>query len=212
MPTPPQSEQVQPDGELAADNTDWLGIHRLLDDNLKDRGSPVASSLVGLVVGGGGTARAACYALKQLGVGQLFVFNRSKDKAVTLANDFGGSTLDELEAGAAALPRLDLVVSCVPGSAGLTLTEELLRKRSPIVLDAAYRPRETPLLAAARASGCVAIEGIEMLFEQGCAQCELWTHRAAPRAEIVQGLSIFLASQDFGPLPPRLANILKQLG
>ena len=42
--------------------------------------------------------------------------------------------------------------------------------RSPIVLDAAYRPRETPLLAAAAAAGCVAIEGVEMLFEQGCAQ------------------------------------------
>ena len=55
------------------------------------------------------------------------------------------------------------------------------------VLDAAYKPRDTPLLSAAREAGCVAIEGIEMLFEQGCAQCELWTGRPAPRPEIVRG-------------------------
>ena len=80
------------------------------------------------------------------------------------------------------------------------------------VLDAAYKPRDTPLLGAAREAGCVAIEGIEMLFEQGCAQCELWTARPAPRPEIVRGLAAFLESKDFGPLPKRLADILAQLG
>jgi len=76
------------------------------------------------------------------------------------------------------------------------------------VLDAAYRPRETPLLQAASAAGCVCIEGVEMLFEQGCAQCELWTHRPAPRAEIAKGLLAFLASlDDFGPPPASLAKL-----
>ena len=43
-----------------------------------------------------------------------------------------------------------------------------------------------------------------MLFEQGCAQAEIWTHRPAPRAAIVAGLQVFTNSQEFGPLPARL--------
>ena len=201
---------VQSDGSLYADNTDWIGIHNLLRDNLNDRDAKAKTStpkdaLVGIVMGGGGTARAACYALQQLKVGTFYVYNRSADKAAALAEEFGGKHMnEELHEGSRKLDRIDLVVSCVPGSAGLTLPDDVLKARSPIVLDAAYRPRETPLLAAAASAGCVTIEGIEMLFEQGCAQAEIWTHRPAPRAAIVAGLQVFTNSQEFGPLPARL--------
>ena len=43
-----------------------------------------------------------------------------------------------------------------------------------------------------------------MLPTQGCAQCELWTRRAAPRAEIATSLARFLETTDFGTLPARL--------
>ena len=197
---------VQPDGSLHADNTDWVGIRNLLVDTLKTaRGNPPCSELTAVVMGGGGTARAACYALQQMGVGKLHVFNRSTDKAEALAAEFGGELMLELHEGVAALMRLDLLVSCVPGAAGLSLPDATLRKFSPIVLDAAYRPRDTPLLTAASAAGCIAIEGIEMLFEQGCAQSEIWTHRPAPRGAIAVGISKFLEEKEFGPLPRRIA-------
>jgi len=197
---------VRDDGSLAADNTDWIGIRNLLVDHLTAKGAlSQPNQLVGLVMGGGGTARAACYALQQMRLGTFYVYNRSTDKAEALASEFGGQLMVDLQPGTTALARLDVVVSCVPGSAGLCLTDDVLRARSPIVLDAAYRPRETPLLTAAAAAGCVTIEGIEMLFEQGCAQAEIWTHRPAPRAAIAAGLAAFTASQDFGPLPARLA-------
>jgi shikimate 5-dehydrogenase len=46
--------------------------------------------------------------------------------------------------------------------------------------------------------GCEVVEGIEMLFEQGCAQRELWTGAPAPRAAIAQALlgALFGASTD----------------
>jgi len=160
-------------------------------------------------MGGGGTARAACYALRQLGMGRLLISNRSTDKAQTLAQEFGGELCPELHAGVAALQRLDVLVSCVPGTAELSPTPDELRRLQPIVLDAAYRPRQTPLLTNAAAAGCVTIEGIEMLFEQGCAQCEIWTHRAAPRREIAVGLAAFLAAKEFGPLPKLLADLVE---
>ena len=110
---------------------------------------------------------------------------------------------------AEALMQLDLVVSCVPASAGLTLPVDLLKKMNPIILDAAYRPRQTPLLTDGAAAGCLCIEGVEMLFEQGCAQCEIWTHRPAPRGQIARGLEVFLNSKDFGEMPGLIADAAK---
>ena len=48
-----------------------------------------------------------------------------------------------------------------------------------------------------------------MLFEQGCAQCTIWTGRAAPRRQIAEGMAAFLASQDFGALPNLLVEAMK---
>jgi glutamyl-tRNA reductase len=55
-----------------------------------------------LVVGAGGTARAAIYALKSLGVGTVYVYNRTKRKAEELVEQaFGGDktlkVVDDLE-------------------------------------------------------------------------------------------------------------------
>lgn len=199
---------VRADGTIAADNTDWVGIRNLLTSALRRKGSPPAAELTALVLGGGGTARAACYALQQMGVGSLHVFNRSVEKAEALAAEFGGSVCQQLDA--AALPRLELLVSCVPGTAQLTLPVDYLRSAGPIVLDAAYRPRQTPLLQDAAKAGCVTIEGIEMLFEQGCAQSEIWTSRPADRKEIAKGIAAFLDAQQFGPLPRLLLDELGQ--
>lgn len=64
------------------------------------------------------------------------------EQAETLAKEFGGSLCPDLNAGVAQLHRLDVLVSCVPASAELSLTVEDLTRLKPIVLDAAYRPRQ----------------------------------------------------------------------
>jgi shikimate 5-dehydrogenase len=50
------------------------------------------------------------------------------------------------------------------------------------VFDLVYLPAETPLLAQARAEGCMTIGGIEMLVAQAEKQFELWTGRRPPAA------------------------------
>ena len=97
-----------------------LGIDQirvLIEAALEARAAAPAAELTALVMGGGGTARAACYALRQIGMGTLLVYNRSADKAETLAREFGGQLCPELHAGVAQLASLDVLVSCVPGSA-----------------------------------------------------------------------------------------------
>jgi shikimate dehydrogenase len=70
----------------------------------------------------------------------------------------------------------DLVVNATP------VRDELLVRPEPVqtVVDLAYGPGETALVAAARAAGCTVVDGREALVRQGAASFALWTGLAAP--------------------------------
>jgi shikimate 5-dehydrogenase len=71
--------------------------------------------------------------------------------------------------------RLVLVVSTLPPTAQYIFQpQELLTRFKPIVFDAAYRPRNTPLLIQANQLGCPIIQGIDMLIAQGLEQARIW--------------------------------------
>jgi len=177
-------------GRLRGDNTDWIGIRRQLEAKAPPREDGAAP--VALICGAGGTARAAAYALQQMGAARVLVYNRTPARAEQLAADFG-SPLEPLSDLALldSLTRLDFVVCTLPGSSGFVLPPAqagLLLRFKPTCLEAAYIPRHTAFVRQALLSGCRVVEGVEMLFEQGCAQCVLWTGQPAPRAEIAANL------------------------
>jgi len=90
-----------------------------------------------------------------------------------------------------ALQQLDVIVDTLPGTTGFTLPAAqaaLLVKFRPTCLEAAYIPRHTPFVSQALEAGCRVVEGVEMLFEQGCAQCTIWTGLPAPRDAIAANL------------------------
>jgi pentafunctional AROM polypeptide len=197
---------------LRGDNTDWLGIKHVLAKGLRKRGATAAAAaataaataaaaaagqpLVALVVGAGGTARAACYAVRQMGM-ILLVSNRTAQKAVDLAAQFGGRAVELGDAGVGAV---DVVVSTIPGTVGFTLPAAVLGAEGgggscPVVLDAAYKPRETALLRQAAVAGCVCIPGASMLLEQGVEQFERWTSRPAPRRAMEVAMQAIAAQQ-----------------
>lgn len=177
------------DGTLRGDNTDWLGIKNQLEAKAPPRESK-NTPIVALVCGAGGTAKAAAYALQQMGASRVLIFNRTKSRAEQLAADFGFEAIDDLSA-LDALARLDFVVDTLPGSTGFTLPSKqaaILAKFKPTCLEAAYIPRHTAFVKQALKAGCRVVEGVEMLFEQGCAQCTIWTGQPAPRRAIASAL------------------------
>jgi pentafunctional AROM polypeptide len=182
--------------KLIGDNTDWIGVHQSVISFL-----PTNPIHAGLVIGAGGTARAAIYALNQLGAKYIYLFNRTKAKALVLAQLFPNVTvnvLDRLTEWPVGLPPPNVIIGTVPSDAttliegedGLYLTPSLYEyKDGPaVVVDMAYKPPETPLLTLAKAasSNWATVSGIEVLLEQGFVQFELWTGRRCPRPEVAR--------------------------
>jgi shikimate dehydrogenase/3-dehydroquinate dehydratase type I len=174
---------------IYGDNTDWKGIFNPLNRILGNTVNVLSDCA--LIVGAGGTARAAGYVAKKLGLRMIY-YNRTPSKAVELADAFGGdivTSLDDTEDNVASLKdylrknpgnKIKVVICTVPAASEFVLPEWLLQAENPIIFDVNYKPYSTKLLKQAEEFGCPLIRGSEMLWEQGAGQFELWTGRTAP--------------------------------
>jgi shikimate dehydrogenase len=167
------------DGGIAAENTDAPGLIAAME---RDGHSP--RGLTALVLGAGGSARAAVWALRGAGASEVSIRNRTHARAIELAEAFG--------ARAVKLPeRADILVNCTalglvpPPTQGVSdlnilgITHDLIGECSYVV-DLVYVEGSTPLLAAARERGVPTLDGLEILVAQGALSLELWTGRPAP--------------------------------
>jgi 3-dehydroquinate dehydratase/shikimate dehydrogenase len=165
---------VVQDGRLVGLSTDGGGVLVPLRRRLDPAGKRVA------IVGAGGAARAAAFALVKAGA-CVTVLARRREQAEDVARTTG--------CGAAPLETIDslgwdVLVNATPVGSGAAPGRSPVpaAKLTPgaVVFDMVYEPRETPLLAAARAAGCVVIDGVEMLVAQAVGQFEAWTGVEAP--------------------------------
>ncbi len=151
-------------------NTDWIGIRDPLTDA---RGSRA------VVLGAGGAAAAAVYALRSLSM-DVTVLNRTVGTAEELARRFGCES-GPLKAFDRAAP--DIVINATPVGMEPDTHSPLDRtqlKPAMTVFDLVYTPPETPLIRLARAAGCRVIPGTELFVRQAAAQFRQFTGIAAP--------------------------------
>lgn len=175
--------------EFIGDNTDWYGIKKAFIRN----GVSVDRKVAGLVIGGGGTSRAAVYALHQLGCEKIYMVNRTSSKLVeikkSLPAEFNIEILETMEDVNDA-DAVSLIVSCVPADRPidgslLDKIEKILFKKTEsevcALLDAAYKPRTTPVMRIAEEKyGWKVVPGVEMLVNQGIEQLRVFTGYDAP--------------------------------
>lgn len=156
---------VQCGGRLYGYNTDWLGVQIPLAHRRGARG---------VVLGAGGAAAAATYALLSLDM-DVSVLARRPDAAREISERFGcrwGGLEDFSESCA------DVIVDATPvgmGSDAQSLLKPQDLESGMTVFDLVYTPPETPLIRAAKEAGCEAIPGIEMFVHQAVAQFRLMT-------------------------------------
>ena len=157
------------DNNLVGDNTDLFGFMAPLI-NLK---TEIASALI---LGSGGASRAVIAGLKELSVSEIYLTNRTKDKAKRLADEFDLKLVDwevrhEVNA--------DLLVNSTPlGMHGKWENHSpwpYSLKPFKIVYDLIYNPLQTKLLLHAQKEGCMTISGLSMFVYQALEQFRIWT-------------------------------------
>ena len=163
-----------PAGEIVAENTDAPGL-------LAAIGVPLAGRSA-TVLGAGGTARAAIWALRDAGA-SVAVWNRTAERAAALARAF--------DVEAIARPRAaDVLINTTsvgmdegtsgPGALTSLGLETDLIGDCAYVVDFVYSHGPTPLLAAASALGVATVDGLALLVAQGALSFERWTGVPAP--------------------------------
>lgn len=270
---------------LYGENTDWRGIKTCIARRINPANA-VTSSTTALVIGAGGMSRAAIYALHQLGVANILVWNRTRENACALVDELAtrlkdpglggapflqlgvlGGNLDaeSVRQAFGPLPPPTIIISTIPASAswssavpagndeppsldavpdvGLCRDVLDLSSSGGVAVELVCQPRKTPLLAlvdqvnafpaslhpsapltptqnsivtsnvhvlnqkgkqvgmksgstataeafrgqplmGGRTAPWVAVEGVEVLLEQGYEEVRLWTSRRAPQARI----------------------------
>lgn len=167
---------VVEDGRVVGDNTDGIGFIAHLDRSLGEDW-PERTGRQAVVLGAGGAARAVVAGLIGRGL-TVAIANRSPERAEALA------ALDPEHASAlpwndvpAALAETGLLVNTTSlGMAGhppLEIDLANLPARAAVA-DIVYVPLETPLLAAARARGLAAVDGLGMLLHQAVPGFSAW--------------------------------------
>ena len=166
---------VQEDGSLDGFNTDAPGLLAHLRQSAPNWQGDLGPAAI---LGAGGSARAAIFALLQAGAPEVRVSNRTKEKAEALSDGFGDQVtvvnwaersdmladvnllLNTTSLGMTGQPPLEIAVDDLPETA--------------VVYDIVYAPLETPLLAAARRRGLLGVDGLGMLLHQAAPGFEAW--------------------------------------
>jgi shikimate dehydrogenase len=160
------------DGTITADNTDAPALIRALPFEVAGRSA--------LVLGAGGSARAAVWALRDAGASEIRVWNRTPERAAQLTRELGGEVVRTAKPA-------DILVNCTSsGMDGADWTFKQLPlcaddlDRFKCVVDFVYRDSGTGLMNAARSKSIAVVDGFALLVGQGALSFELFTGRPAP--------------------------------
>jgi shikimate dehydrogenase len=168
-------------GEINAENTDAPGLLATLPDP--------PSGKRALVLGAGGSARAAAWALAGQGA-TTEIWNRTPERAEELARALSetgagaSGPLTAVDADRVAATDYDLVVNCTAvgmegaGDPFADLPIDPERLGSGVVLvDLVYGGEDTELIATGRERGAKVVGGLEVLVAQGAESLRIWTGR-----------------------------------
>lgn len=194
--------------QLVGHNTDVLGIRPALEQLVGKRKMPKSA----VVLGAGGGARAAVYALISASFQHVVVFNRHLHRGERLVKHFARSASHmELRAK----PWHESVIEAELAKAQVLINASSIGRdpeESPLaaellppgmyVLDLHYVPKRTLLLKDAEAAGAAAVmNGDVMLLNQSAAAFELWTGQKAPMARLKKQLESSRNAPEV-PVPP----------
>lgn len=173
---------IKRDGKLIGDNTDAFGfLQALRVRRINPEGARVS------ILGAGGAAAAAAYALAQADAGEIILLNRTLTRSIELADRLNKKfpylalAINDWDA----LAQSQLIINATsvgmsPRANESPAPKNFVFPKHAIVYDLVYNPPATKFLRAAKRDGARVIGGLEMLIYQGARAFELWTGQRAP--------------------------------
>jgi len=166
--------------ELHGFNTDWIGVA----NSFKEIRDTFTSDHC-LILGAGGAARGAVYAMQKIGVKEITICNRTYKKSKELAQEFHAKSIQTSELSKDSLKDYSLIINTTPGERLPYFPYSCLTDQHTI-LDMVTA--ETPLTIQGREAGSRVILGIRMLLHQGIEQFRLFTELDPPALEMEEAL------------------------
>jgi len=161
-------------------NTDMTGLYRAMTNY----GIRLENEKV-IILGAGGAARAVAWMCAHYGVSQIYLLNRSLEKAQGIAEEVNQvmkreliypMTLEDYHK----LPEEKMLciqatsVGLSPKENEVVISQEEFYKRIHTGYDLIYRPANTKFMQLVKAHGGQAYHGLKMLLYQGIEAFELW--------------------------------------
>jgi len=176
------------EGRLSGATTDGAGVVGPLRRRLELHGARV------MIVGAGGAARSAAFALRAAGARVTVVArDAARAGAVATAASCAHGALADL-----ARYQWDVLINATPvgshAQPGVSPVPEELHRPGTVVFDMVYDPLETPLLRQAQQRGCSIVDGLEMLLAQAALQFEAWTGQPAPM-DAMKSAALYIAQE-----------------
>ncbi len=164
-------------GDWLATNTDWQGFADVLQGL-----QAVVSQTPILLFGAGGTARAICHALQHQGAKDIWLCNRSPERAQKLADELNIAYAHtqihilDWDTQAVAQQAKECAIVINSSSIGLHDNDEFPFKLegSGIAIDAVYKPHGNTAFTRATSHGYLSTDGLPMLIAQGIASFKFW--------------------------------------
>lgn len=183
---------VHHDDYLYGYNTDALGLlYALHEHGLGEiqNNKVMLKGYTAIVLGAGGAARGAAFALADAGIEQLVILNRHLERAQSLAADlqqYYDRPIFCLNDPSFLIPRSSSIIINAT-SVGMhddisPVPPEILNHfdQDTFVYDMIYNPSQTYLLCQARLMNFRTANGLSMLLHQGALAFTLWTNQPAP--------------------------------
>ena len=167
-------------GKIIGDNTDGEGFVKDVQDRLKFK---IENKSI-MILGAGGAVRGLLPSLLERLPKSITVANRSANRAMELADEFGIQSILYDEAGA---DQYDLIINATPTT---------LQNKAPLIslsafdgcelaYDLVYASGDTPFMQMAKSGGVKKVsDGLGMLVEQAADSYEIWMGKR-PKTESV---------------------------
>ncbi len=175
-------------GKLIGFNTDGMGFVKSLENNSKIN----ITENKFLLLGAGGASRSIAMTLADKGAEQIFIANRTVNKAKELSEEINNKVrkccsfvdINNIENMKITAKNVDIIINTTslgmyPNIEGCPIDIDLLLKKH-LVTDIVYNPVKTKLLREAENKGCRIQTGLGMLINQGAEAFEIWTDKEAP--------------------------------